>query len=112
MATPWNRRIDPLGQLWQAFTLLMPTYHLALHIRSGYEGMLIALPPEQWPSYDGNPTALADRLLRLARNIDPRQVAASKRGPKVTKPKGYVDGAVARAHVSTARVLTQARTRP
>ncbi len=33
-------------------------FHLALHIRSGYEGMLIALPPEQWPSYDGDPTAL------------------------------------------------------
>ncbi len=81
------------------------TYHLALQVRSGYEGMLIALPPEQWPSYDGDPTSLADRLLQLARNIDPRQVATSKRGPKVTKPKRYVDGAIARAHVSTARVL-------
>jgi len=85
------------------------SYHLALHIRSGYEGMLIALPPEQWRSYEGDPTALAERLLQLARNIDPRQVATSKRGPKVTKPKGYVDGAVARAHVSTARVLANAR---
>ncbi len=85
------------------------TYHLALQVRSGYEGMLIALPPEQWPSYDGDPTSLADRLLHLARNIDPRQVATSKRGPKITKPKGYVDGALARAHVSTARVLARAR---
>ena len=85
------------------------TYHLALHIRSGYEGMLIALPLEQWPSYDGDPTALADRLLQLARNIDPRQVATSKRGPKAAKPKGYVDGTIARAHVSTARVLANAR---
>jgi IS4 transposase len=85
------------------------TYHLALHIRSGYEGMLIALPPEQWRSYDGDPTALADRLLQLARNVDPRQVATSKRGPKVAKPKGYVDAATARAHVATARVLAQAR---
>jgi len=84
-------------------------YHLAVHIRSGYDGMLIALPPEQWPSYDGDPTALADRLLRLARNIDPRQIAVSKRRPKVTKPKPYVDGAIARAHVATARVLAQAR---
>jgi len=84
-------------------------YHLALHIRSGYEGMLIALPPEQWPSYDGDPTALAERLLQLASNIDPRQVATSKRGPKAAKPKGYVDGAIARAHVSTARVLANAR---
>jgi IS4 transposase len=85
------------------------TYHLALQIRSGYEGMLIALPPEQWRSYDGDPSALADRLLQLARNIDPRQVATSKRGPKVAKPKGYVDGATARAHVATARVLAQTR---
>ena len=88
------------------------SYHLALHIRSGYEGMLIALPPEQWRSYDGDPTALARRLLQLARNIDPRQVATSKRGPKAAAPKEYVDGAIARAHVSTARVLAQARTTP
>ena len=85
------------------------TYHLALHVRSGYEGMLIALPPEQWRSYEGDPTALADRLLQLARNVDPRQVATSKRGPKVAKPKGYVDAATARAHVATARLLAQAR---
>ncbi len=85
------------------------TYHLALHIRSNYQGMLIALPPEQWRSYDGDPTGLADRLLQLARNINPRQVATSKRGPKVTKPKGYVDGATARAHVATARVLAKTR---
>ena len=84
------------------------TYHLALHIRGSYEGMLIALPPEQWRSSNGDPTVLADRLLQLARNIDPRQVATSKRGPKVAKPKGYVDGAVARAQLSTARVLAQA----
>ncbi len=86
------------------------TYHLAVHVRGGYEGMLIALPPEQWPSYEGNPTALAERLLQLARNINPRQVATSKREPKITKPKNYVEGAIARTHVSTARVLAQART--
>lgn len=90
----------------------MLTYHLALHVRSGYEGMLIALPPEQWPSYDGDPTALAERLLLWATNIDPRPVATSKRGPKVAETKGYVDGAVARPHASTARVLAQARIKP
>ena len=42
-------------------------------------------------------------------NIDPHQVATSKRRPKVAKPKEYVDGAIARAQVSTARVLAQAR---
>ena len=85
------------------------THHLALHIRRGYEGMLIALPPEQWPAYDADPTRLADRLLQLARTIDPRQVATSRRGPKLGKPKGYVEGAVARARASTARVLAQPR---
>ena len=86
------------------------TCHLVLHIRSGYESMLIALPPEQWRSYNGDPTVLTEQLLRLARTIDIRRVATSKRGPEVAEPKGYVDGAIARAQLSTARVLAQART--
>ena len=79
------------------------SYHLAEHVKSGYEGMLIALPSQYWPS------AQDSSLRELARRILPRQVATSKRGPKIDKPKGYVDGATARAHVSTARVLAQAR---
>lgn len=90
--------------------LEVSSYHLAQHIKSGYEGMLIALPSEHWPSaQDESPRELAHRLLRLARRIPPRQVASSKRGPKLDKPKGYVDGPIARAHVSTARVLAKAR---
>ena len=71
------------------------------------EDAVVVPPPHPPLPQHGDP---ALRLLRLARTIDPRQVATSKRGPKVTKPKGYVDGAVARAQVSTARVLAQART--
>lgn len=90
--------------------LEVSTYHLAEHVKSGYEGMLIALPAEHWPrAAEQNPQALAERLLHLARRILPKQVATSKRGPKVDKPKGYVDGSIARSHVSTARVLQQAR---
>jgi len=71
---------------------------------------LIALPSQYGPSaQDSSPRELAQRLLRLARRILPRQVATSKRGPKIDKPKGYVDGATARAYVSTARVLAEAR---
>jgi len=88
--------------------LQVSAYHLALQIRSGYEGMLIALPAERWSSGDAGPAAVAAHLTRLARNVVPRQVAASPRGPKPASKKGYVDAAVARAHVATARVLAQA----
>ena len=59
--------------------------------------------------HDADPAALAERLTRLARNIVPRQVAASPRGPKPATKKGFVDGAVARAQVATARVLAQTK---
>ena len=89
------------------------TYHLALQIRGSYEGMLIAVPPECWPPWHSHaPERLAERLLHLARHISLRQVATSKRKPKRALGKGYVDGAIARAHVSTARVLAQARIQP
>lgn len=83
------------------------TYHLAQHIKSGYEGLTIALPPEHWSrvSEEDDPTAMLQRLLRLARHIRPKQVATSKRGPKIHSAKGYVDGKTARSHFSTDRVL-------
>jgi endonuclease YncB( thermonuclease family) len=86
---------------------------LAQQVRSSYEGLLIALPPEHWPRWHGDdPAGLAQHLLRLARNINPRQAATSKRGPKTAKLKKYVDGKTARAHVATARILAQAKARP
>ena len=91
-------------------TLQVSAYHLVLRIRSSYEGMLIALPAEQWPSLDDtDPAALVEHLTRLARNIVPRQVAASPRGPKPATKRGYVDTATARAHVATARVLAETK---
>jgi len=88
-------------------------FHLAVQVRGGYEGLLIALPPEHWPRCNGaDPAGLAQHLLRLARNINPRQVATSKRAPKTAKPKGYVDGKTARAHVATARLLAPGKTTP
>ena len=93
--------------------LEVSTYHLALQIRRSYEGLLIAVPPKCWSSWQqADPERLAERLLSLARHISPRQVATSKRKPKPKTPKGYVDGKTARAHVATARILAQARTSP
>ena len=84
------------------------TYHLAQHVRGAYEGLLIAVPPAQWPNTPQDTDQVVHRLLALARRITPWQVSTSKRGPKIEKPKGWVTGAKARAHVSTARVLKAA----
>lgn len=92
---------EQLSEGWEA-----SPYHLAAQVRSRYEGMLIALPVEHWPIWAGHSAStLAQRLLELARYIKPSQVATSKRGHKAKKAKGWVDGATARAHLSTARVI-------
>lgn len=85
------------------------TYHLAVDIASDYGVMLRMLPPEHWPCADDNPRQLVDRLLLLGSRMSPKQLATSKRKPKSALAKGYADGCVARSHVSTARVLKQAR---
>jgi IS4 transposase len=91
-------------------SLQVSVYHLALQIRRGYDGMLIALPAEPWLANDAaDPTTVAEYLTRLAHTVVPRQIAASPRGPKRAAKRGYVDAAVAREHVATARVLAQAR---
>jgi IS4 transposase len=77
-------------------------YHLALQVRSGYEGLRIALPADCATGPAGDPKALAARLLSLARRIDPKRVAASQRKPK---PRSTEPARQTNAHVATARVL-------
>src|SRR3954465_3194075 len=58
-------------------------FHLALTIRSSYEGMLIALPSEHWSVWrQAKPRTVAERLMELARHITPKRVATSKPKPK------------------------------
>lgn len=93
----------------EAPQLDVSTYHLAQHVRGAYAGLLIAVPPAHWPDSQPHSThEVVQRLLALARRIPSRQVATSKRGPKIEKPKGWVAASKARAHVSTARVLKAA----
>lgn len=74
-----------------------------------YEGMQIALPPEYMPVVPIE--KLAQRLTELARNIQPKQIAKSTRGPKLPKPKAWVQGTTVHAHVSTDRVIKAAKTK-
>ena len=103
------QRCIELAHLATHPALQVSLYHLALQVRGGYEGMLIALPDAPWISGSPDPATVAAHLLRLARNVAPRRVAASPRKPKPAAKKGYVDGKTARTHVSTARVLAQAK---
>lgn len=92
----------------QAPELDVSTYHLAVHVSSDYQGMLIALPAQAWED-ELTPPHLAQYLLRLAKRVSPRSVATAKRGPKKHKPKGYVEAAAVRKQLSTARVLRNAK---
>ena len=92
-----HRETQPAG--WEA-----SIFHLAVQVRGGYEGMQIALPSD-FLSLQSISGSLAERLLALARNIKPKQVAKSVRGPKIPKPKEWLEGKAANAHVSTDRVL-------
>jgi len=66
------------------------TYYIAVDLRAEYEGMLIALPAEAWQSWsDATPRDIADRLLELARRLNPKRLATHKRGPKIKKPRGW-----------------------
>lgn len=84
------------------------TYHLAVDITSDYGPMLRILPTQHWHREHADPSLLAQHLLILAARMSPRQLATSRRKPKSNRPKGYVEGSLARTHVSTSRVLKQA----
>lgn len=89
------------------------TFHLTVEINSGYEAMALALPPEHLPQVgELAPCQLMQRLLGLAARLKPRQLATSKRAPKPKVPKGFVDGALARSQVATARVIRAGRATP
>ncbi len=86
------------------------TYYLALQLRSQYEGMHIAVPPQHWSHWsDAPPAVMAGKLLELASRVDPFQVRTRKRGPNTRQSAPYVEAATARSHHSTARLLKRAR---
>jgi IS4 transposase len=93
--------------------LEVSSYYLALDLRNGYEGMLVALPASHWQQWANvDPPTLTEQLLRIAHNTRPAGLAAAKRTPKVKKTKEYVDVLQASAHFSTYRVLRDAKKRP
>lgn len=85
-------------------------YYVANEIRTGYRGMMIAVPNEAWGHYQELSSKELSRVfLEIAAQVDPKTLRKHPRGPKKIVKKGYVPGHVARKHVATARVLASGR---
>ena len=83
-------------------------YYVANEIRTGYRGMMIAVPTTVWDRYDGlSDKDLSRAFLEMAARADPSTLRKHPRGAKKVVKKGYAPGHVARSHVATARVLSK-----
>lgn len=83
----------------------MSAYYMALEIRQVQEGMMIALPPEEWTIFRTmSISEFAATLKEMAAHMDLERYRKSRRGPKrpsVSKNQ-YCHG----GHVSTHKLLT------
>lgn len=83
---------------------------MATEVRANYAGMIMAVAVAAWKQYDTMcASQLAQVLLQITEHVNPKTLRKHPRGPKLPKKKGYVPGADARRHVSTARVLKKGK---
>lgn len=83
-------------------------YHLAVEVRTKYEGMMVAFPPEEWqPLAEMSEAAFARWLLDLARGVNLERFRKQKRGPK--KPRQRRTRFKKSKHIATARLLAEER---
>lgn len=84
------------------------SYYLADEIRRVYDGMMIAIPPQQWQPLGGLELEQTATLLKeLAAQMDLAKYQSHPRGKKQKKPKAKPQKN--KPHVSTARLLAQER---
>ena len=94
----------------EAPTLDASTYYIAMLVNDALLTSLLLLPQGSFLRWTDTPAhELTDYLLRLAGRIDPKRVNTAKYKRRSRQPKEYVDAGQPGAHVSTARVLKQAR---
>jgi hypothetical protein len=79
-------------------------YYLAGNIARTYDGMMVAVEPQDWAVFHAMPlTQLAELLAQLAANVKLAKFRKHRRGPKKPPPKR--DKHPGQPHVSTARLL-------
>jgi IS4 transposase len=83
-------------------------YHLALDVAGKYQGMMVALPPEEWqPLGELSEAAFAEWLLGIAARVNLDRFPKQPRGPKKLRPPRR---RFAKAkHIATARLLAEER---
>jgi IS4 transposase len=82
----------------------MSAYYMALEIKQVHEGMMIALPPEEWTIFRTMSVAtFASALKKMAAQMDLSYYRKSKRGLK--KPPPQMDQYKNGGHVSTHKLL-------
>ena len=82
----------------------LSTDALSYELQGTYEGMMVAIPPEEWVSFGTmSLSAFVKELTSLAKRVDVVRYRKSRRGPKKPLPaRGqYHNG----GHASTAKIL-------
>lgn len=83
-------------------------YHLALDVAGKYQGMMVALPPEEWwPLADLTEGAFAAWLQNIAQHVKLERFPKKPRGPK--KPRPPRTRFAKAKHIATARLLDDER---
>lgn len=77
-------------------------YYLAWEVKRTFDGLLVAVPDEEWQPFRRlNAAALANFLRRTAQHAQPAHYAKHRRGPKKSVPRKKVRS----HHASTAKLL-------
>jgi hypothetical protein len=84
-------------------------YYIAWEIKTTFEGMLIAIPPEEWSVFATmDNVTLAEILREIAQTADLDRYAKHKRTAKKTTPRKKVKS----KHVSTSEILETRKKKP
>lgn len=79
-------------------------YYLAGNIARSYDGMIVAIPAQEWVVFHTMTTAnFVQVLLQMASHVNLAKFAKSRRGPKKPRPKRHQYSK--HPHVSTAKLL-------
>jgi hypothetical protein len=95
-----------------AMGIELSSYFVAGEVKAYYAGMIVAVPPAAWATFEAQgPADLSVALRRIAAYVDPRALRKHPRKSKPKVKKGYAARASVQRHVATARVLNEGRVR-